>query len=303
MGNKTTKSIVIDTPIQPVLQSIPESPSQIHTEKFSIVPDSVIFENISISINDMVDLLKHYIQNHDSYITKEEFYNILDSYITYKDTATFVKKGELLLKGNVGLKEDFLKVEDFKRFKEKLKAEISNKFASKINKKIGESIKEIQFSQTELFNKFKEEYVSKNELKENLDELCSEFSKEIENVKCEVGESIKVINKVIEELNNNVIEIKEGKKSYIEDNYDSLVNIVNNLNDTINECNNKIKERDDKIEYLENKVISNEERIKEIESKESEKEIRLKTYEEKISEMEINMEKIKGILNNILSKK
>jgi len=293
MGNKTTKSIVIDTPIQPVLQSIPESPSQINNEKFSIVPDSVIFENISISINDLVDLLKHYIQNHDSYITKEEFYNILDNYITYKDTATFVKKGELLLKGNMLLKEDFLKVEDFKRFKEKLKAEITNKFASKINKKIGESIKEIQSSQIELFNKIKEEYVSKEELKENLEELCNEFSKEIENVKCEVGESIQVINKVIEELNNNVIEIKEGKRSYIEDNYDSLVNIVNNLNESINECNNKIKERDDKIEYLENKVIRNEERIKEIENKESEKEIRLK----------INMEKIKGLLNNILSKK
>jgi methyl-accepting chemotaxis protein len=296
MGNKTAKPIIIDTPIQPVLQCIPESPSQINNEKFSIVPDSIILENISISINDLVDLLKHYMQNYDSYITKEEFYNILDNYITYKDTSTFVKKGELLLKGNMTLKEDFLKVEDFKRFKEKLKVEISNKLVNKINKKIGESVKDIQSSQIELLNKIKEEYVSKEELKENLDELCNEFSKEIENVKCEVGESIQVINKVIEELNNNVIEIREGKRSYIEDNYDSLVNIVNNLNEEINECNIKIKERDEKIkesenrvDYLENKIIASEGRIGELENK--------------VNYMSSNMEKIKELLNNILSKK
>jgi hypothetical protein len=295
MGNKTAKPIIIDTPIQPSLQTIPESPSQINKENNSIVPDSIILENISISINDLVDLLKHYMQNYDSYITKEEFYNILDNYITYKDTATFVKKGEILLKGNT-LKEDFLKVEDFKRFKEKLKVEISNKLVNKINKKIGESVKDIQSSQTELLNNIKEEYVSKEDLKENLDELCNEFSKEIENVKSEVGESIQVINKVIEELNNNVIEIKESKSTYIEDNYDSLVNIVNNLNESINECNMKIKERDEKIkenesrvEYLENKIIASEGRIGELENK--------------VNDMSSNMEKIKGLLNSILSKK
>jgi len=293
MGNKTTKSI------KSIEKKEIEEVKEENIKEVEKRRDTLIFENISISMNDLVTLLKNNLEYVvSSYITKEEFYNIIENYITYKDTSSFVKKGDLLLKNSGSLKEEYVRVEDFKKFKEKLKSEISLKLESKINKKIGEQLKDITStynSGLELINKVKEEYVSKEELKENLNSLCEEFSKEIESVKCEIGDSIDVINKIIEDLNFKVVEmsytnenIKENKKS-IEDNNKDLTSVVEEIREELN----KYK---DKVDYLENKSIRDEENISKLEGNMNEMKSRM-------SEMESNMEKLKGILNNILSKK